>query len=181
MGSAACTPIRLTFFLLPITAVLFARHLIPPAVSITSSSRSPSATRIRCPFCSFASASFHDNEIRAGDPFPAATVKPSSVVMTTSSPLFMVTLPSFSTMPVRISGPLVSNIIATGIPNSLEIRLTRSTVARCSSFVPWEKLRRATFIPASTRSRTTESSNDAGPKEHTIFVFLFFIKLYPSV
>ncbi len=39
-----------------------------------------------------------------------------------------------------------------------------------SSCVPCEKFRRATFIPASIKDRSSSSEDDAGPIVHTIFV-----------
>ena len=42
---------------------------------------------------------------------------------------------------------------------------------RCHSKSPWEKLRRATFMPASIIFASIPGDSDAGPIVQTIFVF----------
>ena len=60
--------------------------------------------------------------------------------------------------------------MATGRPARFAASRTRCAVSACSSALPWEKLRRATSIPASTIRTRTSGSRDAGPMVATIFV-----------
>ncbi len=73
--------------------------------------------------------------------------KTSSVVKVIFSPVCKVILP-FSTKPVLISGPFVSSIIATERPEIREASRIFFILWACSSWLPWEKLRRAIFIPS---------------------------------
>ena len=72
----------------------------------------------------------------------------------------------------RISGPLVSCIIARGRPSSLAAFFARLIFISCSAWSPCEKLKRATFIPARSSSFNFSSVCDTGPIVQTIFVFL---------
>ncbi|URE27749.1 hypothetical protein MUK42_18122 [Musa troglodytarum] len=45
-----------------------------------------------------------------------------------------------------------------------------SRVSWWYSWVPWEKLKRATFIPARSSFSSIGTDRDAGPSVHTIFV-----------
>ena len=63
---------------------------------------------------------------------------------------------------------------ATGASSSSRRAFRVSNRALCSAWVPWEKLNRATFIPAWIISRRTPSLSVDGPKVHTIFVFRIF-------
>ena len=72
----------------------------------------------------------------------------------------------------RISGPLVSSSAATGLPSSSRRAFSFSRRPRCSSWEPWEKLKRATFMPLAIRSRSTPSLSVEGPRVQMIFVFL---------
>ena len=72
----------------------------------------------------------------------------------------------------RISGPLVSSSAATGLPSSSRRAFSFSRRPRCSSWEPWEKLKRATFMPLEIRSRSTPSLSVEGPRVQIIFVFL---------
>ena len=72
----------------------------------------------------------------------------------------------------RISGPLVSSSAATGLPSSSRRAFSFSRRPRCSSWEPWEKLKRATFMPLAIRSRSTPSLSVEGPRVQIIFVFL---------
>ena len=71
----------------------------------------------------------------------------------------------------RISGPLVSKMVATGSPSSSRSRVTASSFLAASSWVQWEKLNRAAFMPPSISRRRTLSSSVAGPSVQMIFVF----------
>ena len=54
----------------------------------------------------------------------------SSVVMTTFWPVVRMTFSWSLSRPVRISGPLVSSMMATVVPSSLAMRRTRSMLLR---------------------------------------------------
>ncbi len=60
--------------------------------------------------------------------------------------------------PIRSFGPGRSWRIATCRPTRLAAARTRSAFSACSSRLPWEKLNRATSIPASI-SRTSVSGS----------------------
>ena len=66
----------------------------------------------------------------------------------------------------------VSSMAATGRPSSARRAFRASRRPLCSAWLPWEKLNRATFMPASSICRRTPSLSVAGPRVHTIFVFL---------
>ena len=90
-----------------------------------------------------------------------------------------------SNAPVRISGPLVSSRMATGTSSSSRSFFTMSARRLCSSCLPCDMLRRATFMPLRISLRRMASSSVAGPSVHTIFVFLIIraprvIFLHPS-
>ena len=99
----------------------------------------------------------------------------SSVVRVNSCPVS--STEPFLKLRSRTSGPLVSSMAATGRSSSSRRALTASSRTLCSGWVPWEKLKRATFIPASIISRSTPSLSVAGPSVHTILVFLMFYVL----
>ena len=73
---------------------------------------------------------------------------------------------------MRISGPLVSKMVATGRPRLSLTRLNRVSRAPWVSWVPWEKLKRAASMPDRMSCSMTSSLSDAGPRVQTIFVFL---------
>ena len=89
----------------------------------------------------------------------------------------MCTLPVLN-VPVRYSGPLVSSMMAMGRSSSSRTFWIMRILASCSSCVPWEKLRRATFTPALHMAENTPGSLLAGPMVAMIFVFLMV--LFPS-
>src|SRR5215218_93651 len=60
--------------------------------------------------------------------------------------------------------------MATGRPSSAAVERTRSTVSACCSCVPWEKLSRATFNPASMRLLSVSRDAVDGPSVQTILV-----------
>ena len=67
--------------------------------------------------------------------------------MTQVLPVSSMTFSPPSRMPVRTSGPLVSSRMATGMESSRESERTFSIILRWYSWLPWEKLKRATFMP----------------------------------
>ena len=71
---------------------------------------------------------------------------------------------------IRISGPFVSKRRAMGRSSSALIRLTRSIRVFCSSWEPWEKLKRAQSMPPPIRARIASSESTAGPMVQMIFV-----------
>ena len=93
------------------------------------------------------------------------------VVKVKGCPAFIIMEP-FSKEPKRISGPFVSNISAMGICDFFEIFRTRSIRFLCSSWVPWEKLKRAIFMPELIKFSIISGVCELGPKVQTIFVFL---------
>ena len=70
------------------------------------------------------------------------------VVSVKSAPAWSSAVPS-ANAPIRTLGPVRSCRIATGTCRASARRRSRRIVSRCSSRVPWEKLSRATSIPAS--------------------------------
>jgi len=60
----------------------------------------------------------------------------------------------------------------TGWPHSASPSRMARIAAACSSWVPWEKLSRATSMPASISLRSMSGSRLAGPIVHTIRVRL---------
>ena len=95
----------------------------------------------------------------------------SLVVNVKACPSSKHTLPSLN-RPRRISEPFVSSINATGMPVLSDANRTNSMRFACSSWVPWEKLNRATFIPARNKDSTISKVSVLGPMVQTIFVFL---------
>ena len=93
------------------------------------------------------------------------------------SPRFSETEPSLNVF-ILTSGPFVSSMTAAETPILSRTARKVSTVFLCSSWVPWEKLRRATFMPARSIFSIISSLLLAGPSVHTIFVLL--ILFYPS-
>lgn len=69
---------------------------------------------------------------------------------------------------------LVSSMTAQRIPVFSIAALRLSRVSWWYSWEPWEKLKRATFMPARRSFSTIGIDLDAGPRVHTIFVFGFF-------
>src|SRR5436190_12472668 len=85
-----------------------------------------------------------------------------------SSPSF--TSRGTSRSPMRMRGPCRSPRMATGRPRSAAVERTSSTVRACCSCVPWEKLSRATFKPASMRLLSVSRDAVDGPSVQTILV-----------
>ena len=105
------------------------------------------------------------------------SIRPSSIKM--DIPVLTSLPPSKSRS--LISGPFVSNKVATGRFNSPLTLITLANFFLCSSCVPWEKLKRATSIPANINSFSFSSLSLAGPIVQIIFVFLIlalFLSLF---
>src|SRR5262245_59728956 len=90
-------------------------------------------------------------------------------VTTTSAPRSTSTRPDANS-PSRKRGPWRSSSNPTGFPAFLDAARIRSMTRRCSAWVPWEKLRRATSIPARIMRAMTAGSDEAGPIVATILV-----------
>ncbi len=141
--------------------------------SRTSSPIRPSSINIVLPTCTSSINPAYVMETLVSSP------SISSVHNVNISPVSSETfLPSFST-PVRISGPFVSKRMATGIFSSSLSRFIMSMRAFCSSWVPWEKLKRAISMPSLISFLTISGSFVPGPMVHTIFVFFIFPDVTP--
>ena len=68
------------------------------------------------------------------------------------------------------TGKALSSIIAQGESSSRRTFLSLSMRALCSACEPWEKLHRATSIPACRRFLSADSESTAGPSVQIIFV-----------
>ena len=66
-------------------------------------------------------------------------------------------------LPVRIFGPWRSCKIEMARPRSFESRRKVSITRWCTSWVPWEKLRRAQSIPTSSSSFSRSGESQEGP------------------
>src|SRR5690242_7329711 len=73
-----------------------------------------------------------------------------------------------SSAPVRIFGPCKSARIPTGFRWRPEVARINVMVRACSSWVPWEKFRRATSMPARIKWSMTVGEWLAGPRVQTI-------------
>src|SRR6185436_14907276 len=91
-----------------------------------------------------------------------------SVVSTKGSPRRSSTPPPAAKVPRRIFGPWRSWRIAMGLPILVSTDRMRWIACRCSAWVPWEKFRRATSIPARAICSMMPSAIDAGPIVQTI-------------
>lgn len=93
----------------------------------------------------------------------------SSLVSTMESPGFSSTGSSLS-VPMRIFGPERSAMMASRLPVAWEAARRSPITWRWLSKEPWEKLSRATFIPAISISSMTFRLEEAGPMVQMIFV-----------
>ena len=98
----------------------------------------------------------------------------SSVVRVKVSPGSRVTVFA-SKLLMRISGPLVSRMVATGRPMASRTDLSMFSRSRCSGWLPWEKLNRAASMPVRISVRIMSSLSTAGPRVQMIFVLLIVI------
>ena len=80
---------------------------------------------------------------------------------------------------MRISGPLVSRMVATGAPRVSRTFLNMVSRASCSAWEPWEKLKRAAFMPFRMSFCMVSGLSTAGPRVQIILVFLRFISIPP--
>src|SRR5690242_4540019 len=92
------------------------------------------------------------------------------VVMVNDWPSGRVTEPPCSSAPVRILGPCRSCRMAMGRSSRAAAARTRAMVMACSACVPWEKLMRATSIPARMSASMRSALALAGPRVQTILV-----------
>ena len=76
--------------------------------------------------------------------------------------------------PRRTSGPFVSSNSAIGLLTIIAASRTICMRSACSSWDPWEKLKRATFMPARIISSKIPNLSVPGPTVHTIFVRFIF-------
>lgn len=105
----------------------------------------------------------YDIWIRSG--FPSQLLGVTRIVSPTE------TSNGFSIFPVRIFGPWMSQSTATWWPYFSPRRRTVLNVSLCDSYLPCEKLRRHTSIPARIICSKTSSFDEAGPRVQTILVF----------
>ena len=82
------------------------------------------------------------------------------------------TTPSWpaASVPVRIFGPCRSCRIDTGLATRRDTRRMVAITAAWSAWVPCEKFKRATFMPAAIRAAILSSELLAGPMVQTILV-----------
>ena len=80
---------------------------------------------------------------------------------------------SGSSLPMRILGPGRSAMMATRCPVARAAARMRAIRSACPLKSPWEKLSRATFIPARIRRSSISGDSEAGPMVATIFVLWF--------
>jgi len=128
---------------------------------ITASSRLPSSSRIRPPGVTA--------WVNLGKSTETISWFPNCglVVRNSLSPAVNTTA-SFSSSPVRIFGPCKSCKMVTGLFCIAEAERSFLIVARWSSWLPCEKFKRATSIPAIIKRCMVSSSWLAGPKVATI-------------
>ncbi|MBT9155033.1 MAG: hypothetical protein DDT39_01723 [Firmicutes bacterium] len=91
------------------------------------------------------------------------------VVSVNESPADRVIGPS-AKVPIRISGPLVSSMIAMYLPSSSAASRIALSLTKCSSCVPCEKLSLAMSMPARIKLCSMGFSELAGPIVQTILV-----------
>jgi len=96
----------------------------------------------------------------------------SSEVMAMTEPVSRATdLPS-GRSPVRMRGPWMSCMRATGRPAAAAKARMRGTTSAISSWLAWEKLRRKRSTPALMRRGMSSSEATTGPQVATILVSL---------
>ena len=85
-------------------------------------------------------------------------------------------LPSAKSL-VRISGPLVSNMTAADSPHRIPHAAEQIYGFTMTCMVSMRKIHSQPFMPAFSMARMISSLVDAGPKVHTILVFLISVCL----
>src|SRR6266436_10343310 len=137
----------------------------PPSTASTASWIIPSSIHTGSPGRSAARNSGWLSELREAVPLTSRDVKPNG------SPVTSVAWPP-TKVPRRTLGPWRSCRIVTGRPHCASpARMARITSA-CSAWVPWEKFRRATSMPAVTSRSRASGELLAGPMVQTILVRL---------
>ena len=163
------TPGMLTPLLFFMTPPLRTRHrIVVGVVSSTVMLTRPSSSRMLSPAFTSPGRSLYVMEQRVSSPSTSVVQRVNSAPSFSSTEPF---LKDFS----RTSGPLVSSMAATGRSSSSRRAFSWSRRALCPAWSPWEKLNRATFMPASSISRRTPSLSVAGPRVQTILVFLISV------
>src|SRR6218665_88107 len=133
------------------------------SVSRTLSSKRPSSRRMRSPGFTSAARWAYVVETISSVPFTV-----SSVVMRNSPPSLSSVLPLMK-RPVRIFGPWRSPRMPTALRHLSEAPRSLAMFSACCSWLPWEKLSRATSIPASISASSISWLWLAGPRVQTIF------------
>ena len=130
--------------------------------AMTTNSSSPSSRSNRSPGDTAAKSSGIGNSARSSLPTTGSVVSTNRASRRSRVPV--------ATLPMRIFGPHKSCITAMHRPVSTRAFCTASNRAWCSSYVPCEKLNRATSIPVRASSATCPGSSTAGPSVQTILV-----------
>ena len=175
-GKLSATPGTATRLRLPISPLFWTvvTILLPSIESIVRVTR-PSANKILSPTDTSPTRPLWFTELSS---FVPST---SSVVNVNCWPASRNTLPSLN-RPSRTSGPFVSSNNAIGLLTIIAASRTICIRSACSSWDPWEKLKRATFMPARIISSKIPNLSVPGPTVHTIFVRFIFppMKTIPS-
>ena len=100
----------------------------------------------------------------------ANTARDAAVGGLTCCPLTISMFLPPRSMAVRISGPLVSSMVAMVLPLAAATLRTRSSTSLCPAWSPWLKLKRATFMPASISAARPSSDQQDGPSVQRILV-----------
>ena len=159
----------LLFFMTPLLSTL--QRMVVGVVSNTVMRTRPSSSRMASPAFTSPDRSLYVMEQRVSSPSISLVQRVNSAPSFSSAEPF---LKFFS----RTSGPLVSSMAATGRSSSSRRAFSWSSRALWPAWSPWEKLKRATFMPESSISRRTPSRSVAGPRVQTILVFLILITTF---
>ena len=135
------------------------------SLSVTFNVKLPSSSLMRSPI---ATSSYKPGKVTEKC---VAVPRISFIEILMTIPVVILANPP-SKLCVRISGPLVSNIIGMMILFSFSISRIAIIFFKCSSYVPCEKFSLATFMPALTSFKSISFFSLAGPMGQTIFVFL---------
>ena len=81
-----------------------------------------------------------------------------------------------TTLPLRISRPRVSTMIAIVAPAAAAASRILATMPACDTSSPCDMLSRATFMPASIIAFNTAGELQAGPMVAITLVFLNFLR-----
>ena len=163
-GKLSATPGTATRLRLPISPLFWTvvMMLLPSIASMVNLTR-PSAKRTVSPTCTSPTKPLWFTVLMSCVP------STSSVVNVNCCPASRNTLPSLN-RPRRTSGPFVSSNNAIGLLTIIAASRTICMRSACSSCEPWEKLKRATFMPARIISSKIPNLSVPGPTVHTIFV-----------